>query len=418
MGDDRNAGFSCRPQFRQTHVGVSLVTIFEMFEHIYPNTREEDISRVTCPYRLCPLGAHSDHQFGIISGFALDHGVELAFCVNPSRVVELDSCNFDGRVQFIIQPDMPPREDWGRYAQGAVWALLKKNYKLVHGIRGVIRGSLPVGGLSSSAAVIISYILALCKANGIRLTPDKLIDLALAAEKEYVGLSVGRLDQSCEVLSLRDNLLYLDTETQQCQWIPKSPAMPPYEFAVFYSGVSRTLTGTAFNKRVDECKASAYALKAMEGMEYNTVAESYLRQVPQEVYERWKDRLPENFSKRCRHFYTEFERVRQGARAWKNGDLQTFGRLMFESGKSSIENYETGSEELIAIYEIMTKTKGIYGGRFSGAGFKGCCVAIIDPQYRQSIEESVTKAYLERFPQHRGAFSVHFCNSADGARCE
>ena len=93
-----------------------MVTIFEIFEHIYPNTREGEISRVSCPYRLCPLGAHSDHQFGIISGFALDHGVEMAFCVNPSRVVELDSCNFDGRVQFIIQPDMPPREDWGRYA--------------------------------------------------------------------------------------------------------------------------------------------------------------------------------------------------------------------------------------------------------------------------------------------------------------
>lgn len=93
-------------------------------------------------------------------------------------------------------------------------------------------------------------------------------------------------------------------------------------------------------------------------MEYNTVAESYLRQVPREVYERWKDRLPENFAKRCRHFYTEFERVRQGAAAWKNGDLQTFGQLMFASGQSSIENYETGSEELIAIYDIIDPDEG------------------------------------------------------------
>ena len=27
----------------------------------------------------------------------------------------------------------------------------------------------------------------------------------------------------------------------------------------------------------------------------------------------------------------------------------------------------------------MTRTDGIYGGRFSGAGFKGCCMALIDP---------------------------------------
>lgn len=123
-------------------------------------------------------------------------------------------------------------------------------------------------------------------------------------------------------------------------------------------------------------------------------------------------------AKRCRHFYTEFERSDRARLLGKTGDLQTFGQLMFASGQSSIENYETGSEELIAIYDIMTRTKGIYGGRFSGAGFKGCCVAVIDPKYRQSIEENVTKEYLERFPEHRGAFSVHFCNSADGARCE
>ncbi|MBK5262983.1 MAG: hypothetical protein JJE17_10530, partial [Peptostreptococcaceae bacterium] len=35
-----------------------------------------------------------------------------------------------------------------------------------------------------------------------------------------------------------------------------------------------------------------------------------------------------------------------------------------------------------------THTPGIYGGRFSGAGFKGCCVGLIDPDYKEQIAQS------------------------------
>ena len=101
-------------------------------------------------------------------------------------------------------------------------------------------------------------------------------------------------------------------------------------------------------------------------------------------------------------------------KAWSEGDLETFGQLCFESGRSSIENYETGSEELKILYEIMLKTPGIYGGRFSGAGFRGCCMALIDPSAADSVLETVERAYLKAFPQLEGRYSAHLCSSADG----
>lgn len=30
------------------------------------------------PYRICPLGAHSDHQLGKITGFAIDKGISIS----------------------------------------------------------------------------------------------------------------------------------------------------------------------------------------------------------------------------------------------------------------------------------------------------------------------------------------------------
>ncbi len=106
--------------------------------------------------------------------------------------------------------------------------------------------------------------------------------------------------------------------------------------------------------------------------------------------------------------------MEKGVEAWRRGDIEEFGRLSFESGRSSIDNWETGSPELIKLYEIMTHTKGIFGGRFFGAGFKGCCVALIDPAYEGSILEQVEREYLAAFPDMEGKYSAHICHSADG----
>ena len=62
----------------------------------------------------------------------------------------------------------------------------------------------------------------------------------------------------------------------------------------------------------------------------------------------------------------------------------------------------------------MRRTDGIYGGRFSGAGFKGCCMALVDPEKREQLVRTVSDAYLKTFPELEGKYSVHICKSADG----
>ena len=190
--------------------------------------------------------------------------------------------------------------------------------------------------------------------------------------------------------------------------------MKPYEVVIFFSGIERTLQGTAFNMRVDECRSATYAVQAFAGMNYGKFSDAQLRDVPYETYLRYRDRLPENWAKRADHWYTEFFRVEKGAEAWRQGDIETYGKLSFESGRSSIYNWETGSDQLKTIYDLMTRTDGIYGGRFSGAGFKGCCMALIDPAYEESILRTVEEGYLKKFPELRGKYSAHICHSADG----
>lgn len=389
------------------------MTAYETFEKIYKKPPQYT---AFTPYRVCPIGAHSDHQLGKITGFAIDKGIHIAYGPKENGVIEIQSMQFDKRAQWYVEATPKTKEnDWADHLRGATLALYKR-YPLRRGLCAVLDGELPIGGLSSSAAVIITFLSALCKMNRIELTPEELIIISKEAENKYVGVACGKLDQSCEVYCKKDHLLYMDLKDDTYELIPQSKTMKPYRFAIFFSGLERSLAGSAFNMRVDECRSAAYALKAYAGMEYGKFEETNLRDVPVEVFYQYKDRLPEAWRKRAAHWYGEYDRVQQGAEAWRRGDIEAYGKLSFESGYSSIHNWETGSPELIKLYEIMTETKGIYGGRFSGAGFKGCCLGIIDPQYQESIIETVTKRYLEAFPHLEGKFSVHICESADGVK--
>ena len=116
------------------------------FEEIY-RTEPEKIA--FCPYRVCPIGAHSDHQYGKITGFAINKGIKIAYKRKENGVIELISLNFEKRAQWHI--DSIPRQkqnDWADYLRGAA-LMFSKKHRLNYGICGVIEGELPIGGLSS-----------------------------------------------------------------------------------------------------------------------------------------------------------------------------------------------------------------------------------------------------------------------------
>ena len=329
------------------------------------------------PYRVCPIGAHVDHQHGLVTGFAIDKGVDLFFDVREDTLVKLSSETFGGELEFdITVPAQVRQKQWGDYARGAKYAL-QKRFRLTRGIEGVIRGSLPVGGLSSSAAVLIAYVMAFAKANGIELQPFEVAQIASEAEREYIGLNNGLLDQACIALGRRDGLLFLDCDSNEYRVIARNPDMPPFEIGIFFSGLTRSLVNSDYNLRVFECKTAAWNMLAYMDQPLKPFDKTFLRDIPKAVFEKTRIAMPQRFARRAEHFYSEYRRVRQGVTAWETGNLKLFGKLCFDSCESSIHNYECGSPELIGIYEILRSLPGVYGGRFSGAGFKGAVIALV-----------------------------------------
>jgi galactokinase len=156
------------------------------------------------------------------------------------------------------------------------------------------------------------------------------------------------------------------------------------------SGVSRELTKSGYNVKVEECIQAAALLK--EGAKQ-------LGEIPPEWFEERKMTLPENLRKRATHFFTEVERVHQGAQAWQESDLERFGELMNRSCASSINNYQSGSEILIELHELVSSTPGVYGSRFSGGGYGGCVVALSARDSSEDARASIAEQFSGRHPE-------------------
>jgi galacturonokinase len=376
---------------------------------------------VWVPYRVCPLGAHIDHQLGRVTAMAIDRGVSLAFARSGSREVRLSSLAYPGEARFRID-DVPPMQpgDWGNYARGAVLALSRLT-PLSQGIVGVTSGDLAEVGLSSSASIGVAYLLALEAANGLSRTPAENVRLDQAIENEYLGLNNGILDQAALLFSRREHLTAIDCRAfvegpapaQAIQTIPMNGRMPPWAILIAFSGLIRPLAGTDYNRRVSECADAARVLLDAAG---RPSAPARLGWVSPSEYDAHRARLTGPPAKRAEHFFGELQRVERGLEAWRQGDVVTLGRLMTESGRSSIENYQCGSPPLIDLYEILLRMPGVLGARFSGAGFRGCCVALVEPSVVEGLLPEIRQAYAARQPELAARAHCVVCQSSDAAQ--
>jgi len=331
--------------------------------------------RIFSPYRICPIGAHIDHQGGAVLGRTINIGTTLEYEPLDTNEIHITSDQL-GETKFLIG-DLDTMH-WSRYVQAAARVLNPKR-----GMRAHLSGSLIGAGLSSSASVGLAYLKALAAVNNIELSNEQLVHLDYELEHEQLGLQNGLLDPMSIVYGKRNALLFMDTITATATPIFDSPSSDS-AWIVAYSGISRELTKSGFNVRVEECYQAASQMQA---------GAQILSDVSRDVYEAQKMSLSENLRKRATHFFTEVERVHAGAKAWEEANLEVFGQLMNQSCHSSITNYESGSDILIELHELVSGMDGVYGSRFSGGGYGGCVVALA----KIALAESVCAEIAERF---------------------
>jgi galactokinase/galacturonokinase len=365
-----------------------------------PSSDRSEAFLVESPLRICPLGAHVDHQGGVVTGMTVDRRVVMAAVPETDAVVSVASLDFPGELVVDLGDQVPTRAgNWGDYVRAAV-AVLSKDHRLRNGFRAVIGGDLPGAGLSSSAAVLVAYLLALTRVNEINISREEVSGLVQRAENEYVGVASGRLDQSIILFAEHGHLTRVDCSDLSIEQVSRPLGSGEFRVLVAFSGVGRALAGSGFNTRVAECREAARLLLELGG--------EAPREQP-EIFEQFAADLPQTERRRAAHYFGEQRRVLNGVEAWRQGDLDRFGALMSASGASSIHNYESGTAELIALYEALRDLPGVFGTRFSGGGFGGSCIALIEPEAGASVVEAVKRRYGDAHPEAAANSSFHIC---------
>jgi galactokinase len=334
------------------------------------------------PGRVNLIGEHTDYNLGFVLPIALDLATEVDLHP-PSDPGEFRVTSVEHNETAVWPasevPTLCPFGDWTDYVIGVAQQLLKRGYDIPP--QQLSLGStVPEGaGLSSSAALEVSVALAIL--NGRPIEPLELAKLCQAAEREFVGVPSGIMDQYVAVFGQKDAALMIDCRslTHQTVELPPDAAI-----LAVNSMVKHELGQSAYRDRVDECAMAADALK-VASLRDATLAQ--LEATP----------LPAVVMRRARHIITENSRVQLFVNAARRRDLHRMGELFYESHVSMRHDYEITCEEIDFLVQAAKGIEGVYGARMTGGGFGGCTVNLVRPDAVDRFRREIQYRYKERF---------------------
>ncbi len=360
------------------------------------------VFRARAPGRVNLIGEHTDYNDGFVLPMAIDRDVIYVGAPRTDRIVRIEAANFGVVSEFPLDAITHAQgdADWSNYARGVARVLQAHGHTL-NGFDAVMWGAVPIAsGLSSSAATELATIKAFEAAGAANVALDDVsaAKYAQQAEREFVGVNCGIMDQFIASLGKTGQALLIDCRSLDYELVPVPTGA---SMLVVDTSAPRTLAGSAYNERRAQCEAGAAALGVAS-----------LRDVSTKAFEARKDELPPLIAQRCAHVIHENQRTLDAAAAMKAGNLAELGRLMNASHDSLRDLYEVSSVELDTVVNLTRPVPGVYGARMTGAGFGGCAIALV----RNDAVEAAKQAVLDNYERLTGRTpNVYVCVASEGA---
>ncbi len=343
------------------------------------------------PGRVEVLGNHTDYNEGFVLSAAIDMGTAFAVSAAPDSSCRLYAADFSEEARFGI--DRPERTDvmpWSNYVRGIVDGL-RAHSAMERGFHAVFAGDIPRGaGLSSSAALEMSSALALAALYGINF-PDRLeiAKIGQRAEHEFAGVKCGLLDQVTSLFGREGSLVHTDFRT-----LDVTPAAlgTGYALLMCNTHAQHALNDSAYNERRTLCEAAATALGKLVDHPV-----THLRDIEWETFAELRRSIDPLAARRAAHVIGENTRVRKGVELLREGRVDAFGQLMYESHESSRTNFENSCKELDFVVDTARGIPAVLGARLSGGGFGGSAVLLLPADTAETTAKEVSAAYKKRF---------------------
>ena len=347
------------------------------------------------PGRINIIGEHTDYSEGLVMPAAIDRRCVVAMARNGSDTIR--ALALGRHEEAEIAPVFVRSGSWVDYVSGVRQSLRDAGIE-VPGCDLVIHGNVPEGaGVSSSAALEVSTMLAMLACAGVTAGPVDIALWAQSAESKYVGVPCGVMDQFVSANGVAGHALVLDCRSLTYE---RAPIPPNVAFLLVDSTVRHRLVDGGYAARRADCETAAELL----GLRV-------LRDASHAMLD--KSVLSERQMRRARHVVSENERVVLTSLALAAGDLSKVGRLMNESHASLRDDFDVTCKETDILADIASQISGVYGARQMGGGFGGAVLACVDAGAVEAASRTITATYRELTGI---AASSLVCRIADGAR--
>lgn len=345
---------------------------------------------VTSPGRINLIGEHTDYNEGFVMPTAIDQQIEFEFRKNgSSSECYIFSQTYDAYASFNLNKIVRHEVSWVNYLLGVVDEIQKLNTQF-EGFDVIIRSNLPIGaGISSSAALECGFASGINDLFDLGLEKMEIVKLSQAAENNFVGSNCGIMDQYASVMSKKDHLILLDCRSLEATYIPAD--FKDCKVLLLNTKVEHNLAEGAYNQRRQECE------EAVKIIQRNYSEVRALRDVNEQMLMELKEVLPDSTFSRASYVMEENKRVLQAAEAIKNGRLQDFGSLMYQSHQGLQHQYQVSCPELDFLVDFTRSKPFVYGARMMGGGFGGCTINLIETSQINGFVAEVLPAYEKEF---------------------
>ena len=350
------------------------------------------------PGRVNLIGEHTDYNGGFVLPMAIHLGVKTTVNFRDDRMLVIKSVQVPEQRIIVELDDLAPGcvDGWAAYVAGAVWAL---PVDLDSGVEIEIDGDVPLGaGLSSSAAVECSVLVAMVDALGLTVEPREIARLAKKCENEFVGVPTGSMDQVASMLGRDEHVLLFDTLEDVITPVPFEIQHAGYELLVIDTRASHALIDGGYASRRATCELAAQILGVATLREVTNI-EHALGKLSQHSND------PHVVS-RARHVFTENARVLATTKALTQRRFEEVGMLMVSSHESLRDDFEVSCPELDCAVEVALET-GATGARMTGGGFGGSAIALVPMQHTATVTAAVTEQFVANGWLSPRCFTAH-----------
>lgn len=360
-----------------------------------------DVQQFFCPGRVNLIGEHIDYLGGLVMPAAISMGITALIRTNNSNKISVHSTDFDETIKLDLSALPSIKQNhWSDFVLGVILHL-KKNGLEVGGCEILINSNLPKGaGLSSSAALEVLCYYAF-ESVFLGEEPNR-VQMAIDCgqiENKFIGVNCGIMDQFAVANGKKSHAIVLNCNSLQHEFVPLD--LKEYSLLIINTNKPRTLAESAYNQRRKECDKALHTMAKQKPIE--NLVDATLNDL-----ELLNDAV---LRKRARHAITEQLRVTQSVVALKAGNVVEFGKLMNESHQSLRDDFEVSCAELDFVVNHLQNDSSCVGARMTGAGFGGCCIALIKTASVRSLSDSLTETYKVRF---NSMPSFYQCTSSCG----